>query len=75
MILTKNSNTIQTDHISNHAKNYKKNYKICQKNIEKYSDELNITFKNDTNLQVEGKEINKSLKDEIVNWFFSLSCF
>jgi hypothetical protein len=72
MILTKNSNTIQTDHISNHAKNYKKNYKICQKNIEKYSDELNITFKNDTNLQVEGKEINKSLKDEIVNWFFSL---
>ena len=72
MILTNKSfNISNSENINNHAKNYKRNYKLCQKLLEKKTEEVNITFKNETTpLLIENKE--NLLRDEVLNWFFSL---
>lgn len=74
MILTnKTLNFSCVENINNHAKNYKRNYKICQKLYDQPSEEASIQFKNETTpLLIENKEPYNPLREEILNWFFSL---
>jgi len=74
MILSnKTLNFSSIENINNHAKNYKRNYKVCQKLFEKHSEEASIIFKNEMfPLLIENREISNPLRDEVLNWFFSL---
>lgn len=71
---TKALNFSSIENINNHAKNYKRNYKTCQKLFEKpAAEEASIQFKNEqTPLLIENREPSNPLREEVLNWFFSL---